>query len=42
MFIFLENEVLFGGCNDQFLGLVLVSFFTSHLNKTSSISFVFM
>ena len=26
MFIFLENEVFFGGSNDQFMGLILVSF----------------
>ena len=26
MFIFLEYEVFFGGSNDQFMGLILVSF----------------
>ena len=26
MFTFLENEVLFGGSNDQFMGLILVFF----------------
>ena len=42
MFIFLENKELFGGSNDQFMGLILVSYFTLNLNNTSSISFIFM
>ena len=42
MFIFLENDVLFGVSNDQFMGLILVSFFNLNLNNTSTISFVFM
>ena len=33
MFIFLENEVLFGGINNHFMGLILVFFFTSNLNN---------
>ena len=31
MFIFLKYEVLFGGSNDQFMGLILVSFFVQTL-----------
>ena len=42
MFIFLENEVLFGGSNDQFMGLILVFFLPLNLNNTFSVSFVFM
>ena len=31
MFIFLEYEVFFGGSNDQFMGLILVSFLVQTL-----------
>ena len=31
MFIFLEYEVFFGGSNDQFMGLILVSFLVQNL-----------